>query len=674
MRALLVLHLAIENVVSHRAKSLVIAVVLALDALLLVLGGSLLTSMTERMRTNVTASLAGDIHLFSATAESLDIFDMEGGADGLPAIADYASVAQAIALHPNVSAIVPMSTASASARVGNRLDRLFERSRRAAAANDREGLRALADELAGVLGRLRRELRGVGDEVPEARAWLTALERTAPPSFWQDFLARPLEILERLENEVAPIGGEPATIAFSYIASDPAIFARAFSRFELVKGQPLSAGSGGVLLNERFYERSFKHPVAHGLDLLAEESETGGLPAAIVAARLQQLGSQAASLVRAVVPGGEERLRAALTQHLGPASTQSATEELVGRFFDFPPEALGERRRWFYEHVAPQIELYSVSLGDRLTIQASSARGEPVAVNAHVLGLYRFRGLEEFGLANAFALIDPALHADLRGVEDDGLAEEMAALRRASGAADVDRAGVESALFGTSTSIESTTQVAGSLDFRIERTARRAADASSMTVEHAAIVLRDAEKLQSTLAELRALGIERGWQLRAVPWQAAAGVVAQYFGLVQLQLYIGLGIAWLVAMLIVNVAIVVVTLERTREIGTLRAMGASSSFILALVIVETLILALLAVAIGTGVGAAIVAWLGERGLPAIGPALTLLFGGARLYPSLALAYVMGALVTTCTIGVLAALYPARLATRVQPVLALRQVT
>jgi putative ABC transport system permease protein len=57
-------------------------------------------------------------------------------------------------------------------------------------------------------------------------------------------------------------------------------------------------------------------------------------------------------------------------------------------------------------------------------------------------------------------------------------------------------------------------------------------------------------------------------------------------------------IAVIVGFIVVSMAMYTAVLERTREIDILRSLGASSSFILSLLLKETLLLAL----VGTGIG------------------------------------------------------------------------
>lgn len=130
-------------------------------------------------------------------------------------------------------------------------------------------------------------------------------------------------------------------------------------------------------------------------------------------------------------------------------------------------------------------------------------------------------------------------------------------------------------------------------------------------------------------------------------------------------------ILFLVTTVIFNNSLVMATLERVAEIGTLRAIGAQKRFINAMITFETATLGALAGVIGAVSSVLFITWLSNVGIPAPADVLQVLFGGPRLYPALTTSNVVAGLVATLVVGVFATLYPARLAMRVQPVVAMQ---
>lgn len=106
--------------------------------------------------------------------------------------------------------------------------------------------------------------------------------------------------------------------------------------------------------------------------------------------------------------------------------------------------------------------------------------------------------------------------------------------------------------------------------------------------------------------------------------------------------------------------------ERTREIGTLRALGLRRGVIARLFVCEGLALGSLAAAVGVGLGGALVLHWGARGIPLDNISLTWMAGGDVLYPVLRPERVLLAAGSICALSTLAALYPALSASRLEP--------
>jgi ABC-type lipoprotein release transport system permease subunit len=130
-------------------------------------------------------------------------------------------------------------------------------------------------------------------------------------------------------------------------------------------------------------------------------------------------------------------------------------------------------------------------------------------------------------------------------------------------------------------------------------------------------------------------------------------------------------ILFLVTIVILNNSLVMATLERVGEFGTLRAIGAQKGFVNAMVVFETAVLGTIAGVGGALLGVAFVAWLHQVGIPAPADVFQVIFGGPRLYPTVTIGNVVAGLFATLIVAVFATLYPARLAVGVQPVVAMQ---
>jgi ABC-type lipoprotein release transport system permease subunit len=126
-----------------------------------------------------------------------------------------------------------------------------------------------------------------------------------------------------------------------------------------------------------------------------------------------------------------------------------------------------------------------------------------------------------------------------------------------------------------------------------------------------------------------------------------------------------------VATVIVNTFIMAV-FERTREIGILAAIGMRSSRILAMFFAESCLLALGGILMGLMAGVPLVLLVQAVGIPipTFGMGLMGLLMGDRLYASLTLSDTLTLTLMALVVTVVAAYFPARMAARMEPVVAL----
>ena len=157
-----------------------------------------------------------------------------------------------------------------------------------------------------------------------------------------------------------------------------------------------------------------------------------------------------------------------------------------------------------------------------------------------------------------------------------------------------------------------------------------------------------------------------GLDVRVGDWKAAAGSGAALAGSLSAVFNLGLGLLAVVIVLILTNTFVIWVTQRTAEIATMRALGASKGFVFLLFFQESAILSTAAGLVGLAVGSVIVSFLHRRGLSLDNRLLTLVFGGTTLRPLLtartAVVCFLGALIVGCASIVL----PVRLALRVQP--------
>lgn len=124
------------------------------------------------------------------------------------------------------------------------------------------------------------------------------------------------------------------------------------------------------------------------------------------------------------------------------------------------------------------------------------------------------------------------------------------------------------------------------------------------------------------------------------------------------------------ATVIVN-TLVMAVFERTREIGILSAIGMKSGHIMAMFFTESSLLAVGGIVIGLALGGLMVAYASTYGFYIGNMGITGMMLGERIYGYLTFDDAMSLTIIAFVVTLLAALYPALLAARMEPVQALR---
>ena len=173
------------------------------------------------------------------------------------------------------------------------------------------------------------------------------------------------------------------------------------------------------------------------------------------------------------------------------------------------------------------------------------------------------------------------------------------------------------------------------------------------------------------VAELNQWFASEGINASAGDWKAAAGPFAQSIDVVRIVFNIAIIIVAVVAVIIMMNTLVISVIERTGEIGTMRALGAQKGFVRKMFLVETLTIASVFGLIGMLLAFAIIGVLNAIGIQASNPFLEILFAGKTLKAAVNPLSVINSLVLVGIVAVLAHLYPVSLALKIQPVRAMQ---
>ncbi|MBE2253320.1 MAG: FtsX-like permease family protein [Myxococcus sp.] len=768
--------IAFANIISS-ALNVFVGLVLLFGAALLVVGGSIFTTLDDSLSKSIVDSIAGHLQVFSARSkDQLEIYGKVDGSDvNLVPLEDFPALKAKLLAVPNVAKVVPMGGASALVSVGNTVDVTLEQLRGLYRTQRGDGPRLPAPEFEAKAQALTRHVRNIvavlqqdlvrEDELTDGSGidprQREALAAAATDAFWSDFDADPFGHLELLENRVAPLVADGDILFMRCLGTDLDAYQESFSRMAIVEGGPVPKGTRGVLLPRFFSEELLKLKNARRLDKLRDAREAGRRLDDASDKELQRFIRENTTQTREIVlqlDGDETALAVTkLQQLLGSKAT--TLEALLPEFFAVTDATFDARYAFFYEVLAPMLTLYRAKVGDTITLKSFGRSGSTITVLVKVYGIFELRGLEKSPLAGANGLVDIVTFRDLYGFLGAEMKAELDALKAEAAAKQVDREGAEDALFGGDAELIADT-TAGTIDeTRAQRQVAKQRDTFEVSeiddgvVLHAAVLLKDgsepaqratAQAIEQVLAATKpasapavlarakalaeqgalpftlrlaakdvvtleteraagatasttkallalkaALKAERPTlaaedvatlealyagalpSVFVVDWATAAGFLGKFIEFFRLLLVAVIAAFAFIALIVVTLGMTIATLQRTQTIGTMRAIGAQRSFVVSMVLVETVVLALTFGAAGAAVGAAVVRWLHVRGIPAFRDELYFFFSGPVLRPELTTGVVVQAVVVTTVVSLIAVIIPTWLATRVAPVTAMQ---
>ena len=686
---LLLLRISLRNIFSS-FLNVVIGLIILVGTLFFVMGGSLVNSMDKSMSRSIIGSIAGNAQVYQASSKDSPAIFEQWQIPDLDPIPDFSAVKGPLMSHPNVAAVVPEGINTAIVVYGNTIDQILEKLRKAVSPGTRqprekvESLKAHVRQIVSVIQTDMGKLGKIASKGAVDPQSLADLAKASSEGFWASFNQDPFSHLEFLENKIAYLVPDSDQIFLGYVGTDLDAFAKSFDRMQIVDGQAVPTGHRGILLSKFVYEDQFKLKAARRLDKI-HEAVTEKHKTIAKDPDLQDLVKQNRQQTREIVlqldPLSTKKVVALLQGFL--KSNESDTAKLLSAFFDTNDANFEEHYKFFYANLAPMVELYRINPGDFLTIKAYTKSGYVQAVSVKVYGTFQFKGLEKSGLAGGMSLMDLMSFRDLYGYITPEKMAETKALQKAAGAKYVARENAEAELFGGSPSsvVEETQQkkidVASEMGGanKVKRTDLTTQSYSQAQIEKgvalgAAIILKDPSKLKETMKDLQDICDKQKLGLKVIDWQKAAGNLGQFVFVAKAILFFATFIIFVVALVIINNAVVMATLQRIREIGTLRAIGAQRVFVLSMVLTETVVLGLAFGTVGVILGSFFVTMMGHAGVPASNDFLYFFFSGPKLYPWLNAGSVVGAFIVVLIVTCASALYPAMMATRVSPVQAM----
>jgi hypothetical protein len=394
--------IAVRNLFASRLKTVIVGGIILFGALLVVVGTSFLNSIVTGMRRSVVGSVAGHIQVYSSKSkdplEVMGSFNLEGA--DLGTLDDYAKVRDTLMKIPHVKAVVPMGINGAIVTSGNTIDvalaklRDLARKKVAKRASETDTQAYLSEkghvrQMIGVLQTDIKNIRQLQNESALKPEEATAVARAASEEFWNKFDSDPMESLEFLENQIAPLATDADMLFLRYVGTDPAVFEKSFDRMKIVDGTSIPRGKRGFMFAKFTYEEQLKLKTARRLDKLKAAREDRGATIA-KDSELQRFVKENSSQVRELLlqldAPKTALFREKLQKKLG--SQEADVGKLLASFFQMDDANFNDRYKFFYDELAPSLELYRVRVGpiaDVAGYDAMAARIARLGIESHLI-------------------------------------------------------------------------------------------------------------------------------------------------------------------------------------------------------------------------------------------------------------------------------------------------
>ena len=195
---------------------------------------------------------------------------------------------------------------------------------------------------------------------------------------------------------------------------------------------------------------------------------------------------------------------------------------------------------------------------------------------------------------------------------------------------------------------------------------------SDVTNWHFIVVrLKEDVKENFAIRKFNTWAKQNGYPIEAVNWRVAAGPTAQYVYWLRIVFLIGVFIILFAGLIVVTNTLVINVLDRTKEIGTMRALGANKRNIVFLCMSETLILSTISAIISFIISFFIVLLMQKYPITLNNIFFEQLFGGKKLIPELTLSNIGFGFLVSLIIGLTSWILPVIEALKILPIKAMK---
>ncbi|GEM_PF-1982375 len=196
------------------------------------------------------------------------------------------------------------------------------------------------------------------------------------------------------------------------------------------------------------------------------------------------------------------------------------------------------------------------------------------------------------------------------------------------------------------------------------------ADISTGSWSFILVKLKEGVSADQVIASLNEIFKAKEWKAFAQGWSDSATPDSRLFLAVNILLSVIVLLLALVTVIVIMNTLVASVMERTNELGTMRALGARKSFVARMIISETFIVVFASGFLAIFVGSVVMGLLSLAAIPADTDFLRALFGGTVFQPGIQPGSIIGSIILMSFIAGVSWIFPVLMAVKVTPLKAM----
>jgi putative ABC transport system permease protein len=197
-------------------------------------------------------------------------------------------------------------------------------------------------------------------------------------------------------------------------------------------------------------------------------------------------------------------------------------------------------------------------------------------------------------------------------------------------------------------------------------TTRSSGDLEAGAFNLVLVKLADPTQLDKSVMDLNRILSAKKLGIKAVSWKKAIGPIGSMAVLIKTSLFVFVMLLFFVAIIIIVNTLSMAAIERTTEIGMMRAVGARKGFIRLMFLGETAMLSAVFGGAGIVIGVIIVNIIAAFNITSSNDMVQLLYGGDTFRPLLSIVDVGLAIIQLVIVTLIAVIYPIRVASGITP--------